>query len=448
MSDKMKNHFIVNLPHDLYTAKQTRELDRIASDDHHLSSSILMQRAGAAALDIIEHTWPEAKQLLILCGTGNNGGDGFELARQAAANNYHVTVFQIGQDKALTQNTAAAKQALITAGTIVQSFAGVLPNNDVIVDALFGTGLNRRIEGETKVIIDAINALTCPTILALDIPSGLHADTGNVLGCAIKATITVSYIGLNIGLLTGHGSHYCGNIYFNALDTPPAIYQHFLPLARRISLENDTARLGPRDRSGHKGLYGHLLIIGGDHGMSGAARLAAEAGARVGAGLTTIATRAAHAPLLNLTRPELMCHGVDNVDELTALLGVANALTIGPGLGQSSWSAALFQKAINADLPMVIDADALNLLSDSKQRYDHWILTPHPGEAARMLNCTSMEVQADRVKAVQALQDIYGGIVILKGPGTIINNGKLPLRLASCGNPGMSSGGMGDVLAG
>ncbi|MBT3504583.1 MAG: NAD(P)H-hydrate dehydratase [Piscirickettsiaceae bacterium] len=439
---------MLNLPHDLYTAAQIRELERIVAEDHNISFSELMTRAGASALSTIKQQWPKAERILVLCGTGNNGGDGFELARQALADNYRVEVIQIGDDKLLTKIAFDAKDALLSTGKEIQGFQEELPPADVIVDAIFGTGINRPVEGQAKEVIQAINKPTGIPILSLDMPSGLHADTGNPQGLAVKATSTLNFIGLNIGLLTGHGPHYSGEIYFDSLDTPITVYKQVTPTFRRLNLEKDGERLAPRERTGHKGLYGHLVIIGGDIGMSGAVRIAAEAGARVGSGLTSIATRQSHSALINLTRPELMSHSVESPEELNLLLKQANALTIGPGLGQSDWAKALFEKAAEAILPMVVDADALNLLSKNRLHSDNWILTPHPGEAGRLLDCSSAEIQADRYSAVQEIQNIYGGVVVLKGPGTLINNGEALTRLSISGNPGMSTGGMGDVLAG
>jgi hydroxyethylthiazole kinase-like uncharacterized protein yjeF len=439
---------MTNLPYDLYTAAQIRELERIAAEDHNISFSELMTRAGASALATIKQQWPKAEHILILCGTGNNGGDGFEIARQALRDNYRVEVIQIGDDQLLTKTASGAKDALLTTGIEIQGFQGELPPTDVIVDAIFGTGINRAVEGQAKAVIQAINKSPETPVLSLDIPSGLHADTGSPQGLAVKATSTLNFVGLNIGLLTGHGPHYSGEVYFDSLDTPTAIYSRVMSTFRRLNLEKDGARLAPRERTGHKGLYGHLVIIGGDNSMSGAACIAAEAGARVGSGLVSVATRASHAALLNLMRPELMCHSVEDPEKLEPLLKRANALTVGPGLGQSDWAEALFQKAAETNLPMVVDADALNLLSKSRRHYDNWILTPHPGEAGRLLNCSSAEIQADRYSAVQEIQNIYGGVVVLKGSGTLINNGEALTRLSSSGNPGMSSGGMGDVLAG
>lgn len=440
---------MLNMPHDLYTAEQTRELERIVIEQHNITAAQLMARAGTAAMSSIKSHWRQAERLLVICGIGNNGGDGFELARQALENDYRVSVILVGDETKMSAESIAARDALIATGAEIHRFDEKLPSTDVIVDALLGTGLDRECEGEYKNVITAINkAAKRVPVLSLDIPSGLHANTGSALGIAVKATITLSFIGLHKGLFTGEGPNYCGAVRFDSLQIPSAIYKEVTPIARRVSLERDGARLAPRERTGHKGLYGHLLIIGGDHGMPGAARVAAEAGARVGAGLISIATRAAHSPILNQARPCLMCYGVEDADDLETLIERANSLTVGPGLGQSEWGEVLFQKAIDSNLPMVVDADALNMLSKNPQHYDNWILTPHPGEAARLLGCSSADIQADRFLAVDELQKRYGGIAVLKGSGTLIYNGQTPTRLSTWGNPGMGSGGMGDVLAG
>ncbi|PCJ30415.1 MAG: bifunctional ADP-dependent NAD(P)H-hydrate dehydratase/NAD(P)H-hydrate epimerase [Gammaproteobacteria bacterium] len=438
---------MINLPHDLYTAQQTRELDLLVTEQHNVSTAKLMARAGSAGLASIKNQWPEAERLLIVCGTGNNGGDGFELARQAVEDNYRVVVFQVGNDK-MSNETTAARDALLASSTQIQTFEDSLPSTDVIVDALLGTGINREVTGIYKAAIEAINKNKRAPVLSLDIPSGLHADTGSAMSIAVNATISLSFIGLNKGLFSGEGPNFSGTVCFDSLKVPSALYKQFPPIARRVSLENDGALLAPRERTGHKGLYGHLLIVGGDHGMPGAARVAAEAGGRVGAGLISIGTREVHSPILNQARPELMCYGVEDPNDLTPLIDRANALTVGPGLGQGEWGEALLEKAIESQLPMVVDADALNMLSRKSHRNDNWILTPHPGEAARLLNCSSAEIQADRFKAVKEIQKRYGGVAVLKGSGTLIYNGAEPTRLSTWGNPGMGSGGMGDVLAG
>lgn len=440
---------MLHLPDELYTAEQTRQLDAIASEQYAISAATLMARAGAAALMCIQHQWPEAKHILVVCGSGNNGGDGYELARRALDKNYHTTIIEIGNTDKMSQQTFDARQALLATGAEIQLFNGTLTNADVIVDCLFGTGLDREVTGLYAQLIESINNSKCTAVLSLDIPSGIDAESGQALGLAVKASATISFIGLNIGLFNADAADYTGQIFFDGLDVPQAVYQALTPIACRLYLDNEVmATLVPRQRSAHKGHFGHVLIIGGDHGMSGAPRIAAEASARVGAGLISVATRRAHSAIFNLTRPELMCHDIDDIAELSPLTNAASVVAIGPGLGQSQWSQALLQKAIETELPLIVDADALNLLSQQPQKNDHWILTPHPGEAGRLLGCSSKQIQANRLQAVKQLYDRYGGVIVLKGAGTLIYNGEGSIRLASVGNPGMASGGMGDALAG
>lgn len=440
---------MLHLPYELYTAEQTRLLDTIASEQHAIAAATLMARAGAAALTCIQHQWPEAEHILIVCGSGNNAGDGYELARQALEKKYHVAVIEIGNTDKMSQQTFDARQALLMTGIEIQRFEGTMTDADVIVDCLLGTGLDREVTGLYAQVIESINNSESTAVLSLDIPSGIDADSGHALGLAVKASATISFIGLNIGLFNADATDYTGQIFFDGLDVPLPVYQALTPIARRLDLDNEAvSMLAARQRSAHKGHFGHVLIIGGDHGMSGAPRIAAEASARVGAGLISIATRRAHSAMFNLTRPELMCHGIEDTEELSPLTNAANVIAIGPGLGQTQWSQALLQKAIETRLPLIVDADALNLLSQQPQKNDHWILTPHPGEAGRLLGCSSKEVQANRPQAVKQLHDRYGGVIVLKGAGTLIYNGEGSIRLASVGNPGMASGGMGDALAG
>jgi NAD(P)H-hydrate epimerase len=439
---------MITLPHSLFTAAQTQEIDRLAIEEHGIAGSELMARAGEAALSTIKSHWKQANRILILCGTGNNGGDGFELARQALDADLRVFVYELGSINDLNETAAAARAALLEAGVEINSFTSdALRSADVIVDALFGTGLDRNLPAEAEIAIQMINDSRTP-VLSLDLPSGLHPDTGIPMPIAMHATITLSFSGLNQGLFTGFGPDYVGEIVFNSLQIPPAIYNKAPKSARRVGLEDFVERLSPRQRTGHKGLYGHLLIIGGNHGMPGAPRMAAEAGARVGAGLISIATRPEHATSLSLTRPELMCYGVEKADDLDPLLERCNAIAIGPGLGQCQWGQDLLDRALASKIPIVIDADALNLISKKEYRHDHWIITPHPGEAARLLNKDNLE--QDRFDTVKELQKAYGGVTVLKGASTIINAGEPdPLtRLSIWGNPGMATGGMGDVLTG
>ena len=437
-----------DLPLALYRAEQVRELDRIAIEERGIPGAVLMERAGSAAFGILRERWPQARRITLLCGIGNNGGDGFVAARRAREAGLDVRVLQLGDAARLHGDALSAAHALQAAGVDIHSWKNQrLDDADVVVDALFGTGLEREVSGVWREAIEAVNASAAP-VLALDIPSGLHADSGAALGAAVRADLTVTFIGLKQGLFTGAGPDHCGAVVFDDLQVPVDIYARVTPSAVRIGHADLVAALRPRPRTAHKGRYGHVLVIGGEHGMAGAARLAAEAAARVGAGLVSVATRAAHAAAITAARPELMCHGVEEARALQPLLRRANVVAVGPGLGQGDWGRALLAAALDSRLPLVVDADALNLLAlDACARGD-WILTPHPGEAARLLKCSAAQVQADRFAAVHALAQRYNGVCVLKGAGTLVYDGTGPVALCDAGNPGMASGGMGDLLSG
>jgi NAD(P)H-hydrate epimerase len=437
----------MNDPIPLYSAAQTRQFDSLAIAAG-ISGGTLMARAGAAAFAALRARWPQARRIAVLCGVGNNAGDGFVLARLARAAGCEVSVLQVGDVSVIRGDALQALNDYRGAGGVARDFsAAELATADVLVDALFGTGLTREVSGEWRAAIEAMNALALP-VLALDLPSGLHADSGAVLGVAVRADVTVTFIARKQGLFTGAGCAHAGRVIFAALDVPSQVYAGTTPGALLLAQDALADWLPPRDRDAHKGRFGHALVVGGEQGMSGAVRLAAEAAARVGAGLVSIATRAAHAALLSVARPELMSHGVEDAAQLTPLLTRANVIAIGPGLGQGEWARALLGRALDTPLPLVVDADALNLLALEPLRRDNWILTPHPGEAARLLQCGTADIVADRFHAVRELAVRYGGVAVLKGAGTLIARQDGAVMVCTAGNPGMAGGGMGDVLTG
>jgi NAD(P)H-hydrate epimerase len=407
-----------------------------------------MERAGAAAYAVLSERWPGIARLGVVCGAGNNGGDGYVLARLAHAAGRSVTVFACADRGELRGDARSAAEAAVLAGIVPRPFdAAALVRHDLIVDALLGTGLARPIEGELAEVVLAINASGVP-VLAIDIPSGLNADTGSAPGPAIVADVTVTFIGVKQGLLTGAGPDHCGQLYFDDLAVPEAVYRAVEPSAERLEVSRWSGWLGPRRPAAHKGDFGHVLVIGGDIGYAGAARMAAEAALRVGAGLTSLATRPEHAAFVATTRPELMCHPVADPKALAPLLARADVIAIGPGLGRSPWAIGLLSRALDSGLPLVVDADGLQLLADEPVRREDWVLTPHPGEAARLLGRDTGAVQRDRFEAARALARRYGGVVVLKGRGTLVCDQAGRLSLCDAGNPGMASGGMGDVLTG
>jgi len=439
---------------ELYTAAQTRQLDCIAIEQYHIPGFELMQRAGRAAYRLLRQRWPQASRLTLLCGGGNNGGDGLVIAALAQAQQLEVQVLLVGGAQARDRLSGEALEALHWAesrGVKVEVYAeGVPLTGEVIVDGLLGTGLSGEVRGETAALIERINQSGMP-VLALDVPSGLCADTGAMLGCAVRATLTLSFIALNRGLLTHHGVECCGELLLDRLDLPEALYAELDAQVEVMGTEQRQSALQARPRAAHKGDFGHVMVIGGDRGMAGAVVMASEAALRAGAGLVSVATRAEHVGLCTNNQPEIMSHGVLSGQELEPLMARASVLAIGPGLGQSAWSGQLLQMAQQQSLPLVMDADALNLLSQGRLvdpgRRDNWVLTPHPGEAARLLGCSVAQIQADRFQAVNQLQQRYGGVIVLKGAGTLVCDGQTT-KLCSRGNPGMASGGMGDLLTG
>ena len=434
------------LPTDLYRAEQVRAMDRYAIDRLGIPGIELMWRAGTAAFGALQARWPAVRTVSVVCGSGNNGGDGYVVARLALEAGLDVRVYPVSPVSGLRGDALLAYQDYrVTGGPVLDFVPADFEGAEVLVDALLGTGLDREVTGLYRDVISGINRFK-GGVLAVDIPSGLHADTGSPLGIAVKADVTVTFIGLKQGLFTGEGLEYCGEVVFDDLGTPEGVRRCIS--ASAALLPPWERGLPPRPRAAHKGHFGHVLVVGGDLGFSGAARLAGEAAGRVGAGLVSVATRATHAGMMNLARPELMCHGVETPAESHPLLQRVNVIAIGPGFGQSPWASMLMGQALASSLPLVVDADALNFLARSPLRRDNWILTPHPGEAARLLQSTSAAVQRDRFAAIAALRERFGGTVVLKGSGTLVlGESGLP-GICTLGNPGMASGGMGDVLTG
>jgi NAD(P)H-hydrate epimerase len=440
----MQNKYISqDLPTTLYSTEQVRELDRIAIQEHGIPGLTLMTRAGQDAFSLLEKLWPGAASVVVFCGSGNNAGDGYIVAREALLLAKQVSVITLSPTVNLQGDALSAyQQYLDFGGRVIGYHKDLEIDADVIVDALLGTGLARQLTGSYVDAVDLINQSHSP-VMSLDIPSGLHADSGCVLGSAVKADSTITFIGLKKGLFTGQAADYCGAIYFSSLAVPDEIYQTINSNIKRIA----SVTIPKRQRCSHKGSYGHVLVVGGEQGYGGAARMAAEAAARSGAGLVSIATRSAHAGFIAISRPEIMCHGVESDTELEPLLSCSSVCAIGPGLGKSQWAKALLDAALSAQKTMIVDADALNLLAEKPVYYERWVLTPHPGEAARLLQCPVAGIQQNRFKAVVELQQKFGGVVVLKGTGTLIADGQT-ITVSNTGNPGMASGGMGDLLTG
>lgn len=429
---------------DLHTVERMREIDRAALATLDISGIELMRRASGAALTSLRRYWPQVRRICVHCGPGNNGGDGFLLAVLARDAGMHVDV--VGLTEASHGDAAKARAEWEQGGGRIDVWDehDELPEAELHVDAMYGIGLNREPGPAAASLIECLNASGVP-VLALDVPSGLNADTGQSPGAAVRADLTVSFIANKRGLHTGRAADLVGALELAMLGVPASVYAKVPPDARLLTAE----ALPPRARYGNKGNYGHVLVIGGGQGMAGAVHLAGAAALRAGAGKVSVATRAEHVSALNAARPELMARGVDGPQALQSMLEHADVLALGPGLGQSAWGHALWFTALEHGGPLVLDADGLNLLAKEPRQFQApTVLTPHPGEAAHLLGIDVAEVERDRFAAARELASRYAAVTVLKGAGSLIAHPDGRLDVCPWGNPGMASGGMGDLLTG
>ncbi len=434
--------------HRLYRAEQVRTLDQLAIERHGIAGYALMERAGTEAFAVLRARWPEARCITVCCGGGNNGGDGYVVARLAREAGLDVQLFALKDPAALTGDAARAAEDW-QAGGERPAEPGASLVGEVIIDAMLGTGLDRPPAGAYAEMIKQINDSGLP-VLAVDVPSGLSADTGMPLHPTVQASVTTTFIGNKRGLYTGEAGRWCGQRLYFDLDTPAAIHDEVQADAFLLDTDRLPAWLPPRAPDQHKGQLGHVLVVGGDTGMAGAAVLAGQSALRTGSGLVSLATRAGHDSAALAVQPELMAHAVALADALDALVARADVIALGPGLGRSDWSRALWQQVLAAGRPLVIDADGLNLLAEvqNASTVSNAVLTPHPGEAARLLDCRVTEIQHDRFAAVRELCDRYRSVVVLKGHGTLVAAPVHTVAVCPYGNPAMASAGMGDALTG
>ncbi|UCO97740.1 NAD(P)H-hydrate dehydratase [Metapseudomonas lalkuanensis] len=435
-----------DLPISLHSAAQVRDLDArlIASGTPGFE---LMQRAAHATWRALRRRWPEAGSLSVLAGRGNNAGDGYLVAALARRAGWQVKVLAVGAADALTGDAALARDDAAAVGVTIQPWSECAVLEGVVVDALLGTGLSGEVREPYAQAIRLLNASSLP-VLAVDIPSGLCADTGRVLGVAVRADLTVTFIGLKLGLFTADAPNQVGELVFDDLQADPALVSVTPRIAERMAA-GSLRRLAPRPRTAHKGQLGHLLVVGGDRGLGGAALLAAESALRSGAGLVSLATRPEHVMAALARRPEVMCAGVSSANQLLALADRADVLVAGPGLGQDAWGRGLLSVVAGLESVQVWDADALNMLAGGLVRLPAGcVITPHPGEAARLLGISTAEVQADRPRAVLALAQKFDAVVLLKGAGSLVAAPDGRLALCDRGHPVMAGAGLGDVLAG
>lgn len=435
-----------DLPDALYSAAQVRGLDAslIAAGT---SGFELMHRAARATWRALVRQWPTADTLSVLAGHGNNAGDGYLVAVLAQRAGWTVRVLAVGEPKRLQGDAALAHAEAVSDNVTIDAWNPHSPLRGVVLDALLGTGLTGDVREPYASAIAAINASGLP-VAAVDIPSGLCADTGRMLGDAVLADLTVTFIGLKLGLFTGDAADCVGALVFNDLQADSQLINQADASARRLTTGN-LPRLAARAPTSHKGKFGHVLLIGGDHGFGGAILLSAQSALRSGAGMVSVATRSEHVPAALARIPEAMVLGTSSANQLMGLLQKVSVLVVGPGLGQASWGRSLLSAAANAPLPQVWDADALNMLAEAQVSLPKGcVITPHPGEAARLLGITTAQVQADRPAAAHALSKKYIAVVVLKGAGSLIASPDGRLALCHQGHPAMATAGLGDVLAG
>ncbi|MFC6634107.1 NAD(P)H-hydrate dehydratase [Microbulbifer taiwanensis] len=441
----------MDTPQPLYSAKSVRELDRRTIAALKIPSIALMKRAGRAAFVHLQQRWPDAKRIQVFCGGGNNGGDGYVIAALAAQKQIPVVVFACVEPQKLKGDALEACEYARREGVHIVTSLAELDSADgdtVIVDALLGTGFAGELRAPVGHAVERINK-SMGAVLAVDIPSGLSADNGSA-GQAVSADLTVTFIGRKLGLHCGRGPALCGQVVYENLGAPESLLAEVEPLAQRFDGAS-VRRLAPRAADSYKNQFGHVLVVGGDSGYGGAALMAAESAARSGAGLISLATRPEHLAAALTRCPEVMAHPVISGQELEPLLEGPDVIAVGPGLGRAPWGEQLLARAGRAEVPLVLDADALNTLAGGRVlaglRRDDWVLTPHLGEAARLLGCDVAEVLSDPRAAASAIQQKFSGVVILKGAGTLIAHDG-GVDLINSGNPGMASGGMGDLLTG
>lgn len=431
----------------LYLSQAIRQCEYTAVHELGLTADELMLRAGTAAFRTLKTLYPNVKAIAVFCGGGNNAGDGYVLAHLAQNDGFFVVVHAYKAIEELPEPAYRAALAAIEAGVSCQGLEDVIDGEvELIVDALLGLGLKDEVKEPLAHAIHLLNDSGLP-ILSLDMPSGLDADTGQILGACIRAAVTITFIAPKPGLFTLEGPDYCGKIICHSLHLEDCVGK-IQPAAYLLDEQLLKNIMPPRLKNSHKGMYGHVLIIGGDLGMPGAVYLAALAALRVGAGVVSVAMRPEHVHGIFPGLPEVMVHGIENVNALLPLLAKASICVIGPGLGESDWGLSLFNAAMAAQLPLVIDAQGLRMLARHPQHDDNWVLTPHPAEASDLLDCSTMEIQQDRCQSAKLIQEQYGGCVVLKGAGSIVNAGAHETYICPAGNPGMATAGMGDVLSG
>ena len=459
----------------LLNSNESREIDRLSQQKYGIASYSLMTRAGESVADALMRVHPEAAAagVLAVAGKGNNGGDAMVAARRLHQSGVIVRAVLLSNRSDLKGDALRAYDDFVAAeGQVIAvaneaEFDAVLAHPPgIAIDGIFGTGLNSEVRGLARRVIEKLNALDIP-IVAVDIASGVNSDTGAIMGAAIRARLTVTFGYAKVGHMSYPGAGNCGELRIFEIGFAPQAIEEVSPRARFVTLEDVQPLWKPRPFNSHKGLYGHPMIIAASLGKSGAALLASRAALRIGAGLVTAAIPTCVQPIVASGQAELMTEAIADRDghfdgdrapaALKSLIAGKDALVVGPGIGLNDDTKRLVEwliaEASDPKLPILIDADGLNALAQLgcerlKGGRGSFVLTPHPGEASRLLGVSTAEINADRVSAARQLSERTGACVLVKGARSVVAGPAGELFINSSGNPGMSTPGMGDALSG
>ncbi len=405
-----------------------------------------MRRAGCGAFAKFRQLWPQCRNIAVICGSGNNGGDGYVFASEALGAGFDVEVRFTNEPKTMDARIAREKYQNRGGRLVPDRFDSECSEFDVVIDALLGIGLNKQIAGRMADAVNVINQ-TAKRVMSLDIPTGVDSDTGALAGPAVWADATVTFISPKIGLLSFPASEYVGRLFIDTLDAPKDVYAKVGNVANLVDPNEFGPKIPIRRPAAYKSSVGQVLIIGGSDSMEGAALMAAQAAYRAGAGLVSIATIDDRSSLVSQQIPEIRIYNVTEFSELEKLIEIHDVIGIGPGLGLSDTARKAVEIVGKSDKNMVVDADGLTALAESGLVSDNWILTPHLGEAARLLGVPTILIRNERLNTASKIVGRYGGVCVLKGQNTVVASNQ-DKWICTQGNPGMATAGMGDVLTG
>jgi NAD(P)H-hydrate epimerase len=457
----------------LLNAAESRELDRISIEKYGIPSYSLMTRAGEAVADALVERFPESTtDILIVAGKGNNGGDGLVAARRLMRDGFGVRTVLLGRAADLKGDAARAHADFLSLGgkvievTDASGLEAAFDKPTAVIDSVFGTGLNAEVKGAPYRAIEIIESLGVP-VVAVDIASGVNADTGAIMGGAVRASLTVTFGFAKFGHVSYPGAERCGQLRIVDIGFAPRAIEEIAPRGRFLERDDLRHLIRPRPENAHKGMYGHPIVIAGARGKSGASLLASRAALRTGAGLVTAAIPETIASIVAAGQAELMTEpvadrdghfdGAHAPDALKMILAGKSAVIAGPGIGVSDDTKRLVEwlitDACEPARPLLLDADGLNVLAElgcelAKRARGAVVLTPHPGEAARLLGVTNAVINDDRISAARRLAERTGASVLIKGARSVIASPAGDIYINSTGNPGMATPGMGDALSG